>query len=765
MTAAAFRLGVDFGTSNTVAALVGPDGQVQQLLFDGLPLLPSAVFAGSGTGLLCGWDAIRAAFNGDPSGLELHPRRRIDEHAVRLGEHEYPVAELIATVLGRVAMEAARVAGRGVDLQVVLTFPASWTRARLDVLADAAARAGLGTVQFVPEPVAAAAYFAAVVNRDLSPDHYVVVYDLGAGTFDVSVVRAVADGFAIVASDELANVGGIDLDAVVVRHARQMIVGADQVWQRLDWPQTLAEYQARQTLWQAARAAKEQLSWQESADLYVPIAERIFPVTRDEFEIAARPYLERPTALTVHLLTQARVPPEEIGGVFLVGGSSRIPMAATLLHRALHIAPTMVDQPELVVAEGALYTSSAALAPDLDGAADRPAVRPSEGAQLVTAAFRTAPAAPAAAAASPPARARRWRLVIAAAVALIVLAGGGVAFGAVLRSRPETTAGLPPVLSSPSPLTSPSASAEATPPVLVSADRPVMRASIGVDAEPQGVAVSPDSRTVYVANQHSHILSVIDVASRKVSSVWLAHRPRFVAVSSDGAKIFASMYEDDFSGSGVAIVDAATKAVRYVSTGPQPYALSFAPDGNLWVPIHNQHRIEVYDPDTGARITMVEVPPNAHSVTFSPTLRRAFTPNHESNLVSAIDMHTNKLTGIPVATAPHSLALSPDQRTIIVACYGANVVDFIDPVNLRNTGRLAVGVKPRYVAFSADGSHAYIVNEGSDSVSVIDVATRTVSSVIPVGHSPRTIGVAPDGRFAYVSNGRDNAVSVLDVAR
>src|SRR5690349_9842290 len=219
MTAAAFRLGVDFGTSNTVAALVGPDGRVQPLLFDGSPLLPSAVFAGPGTGLLCGWDAVRTAINVNPSGLELHPKRRIDEGTVRLGELEYPVAELVATVLGRVAMEAARVAGRGVELQVVLTHPASWTRVRLDVLADAAARAGLGTVQFVPEPVAAAAYFSAVVDRDWPPGRSVVVYDLGAGTFDVSVVRAAADGFAVVASDELPDLGGIDLDAVVVRYA------------------------------------------------------------------------------------------------------------------------------------------------------------------------------------------------------------------------------------------------------------------------------------------------------------------------------------------------------------------------------------------------------------------------------------------------------------------------------------------------------------------------------------------------------------------
>src|SRR5690242_15435956 len=252
MTAAAFRLGVDFGTSTTVAALVGPDGRVQPLLFDGSPLLSSAVFAGVGTGLLCGWDAVRAA-TADPSGLELHPKRRIDEGAVRLGEHEYPVAELIATVLGRVAMEAARVAGRGVDLQVVLTHPASWTRARLDVLAEAAARAGLETVRFVPEPIAAASYFAAVVDRELSPERSLVVCDLGAGTFDVSVVRAADDGFRVVASDGLAEVGGIALDAVVVRQVRRMTIGAEQIWHRLDSPQTLGEYQAEQALWQAAQ--------------------------------------------------------------------------------------------------------------------------------------------------------------------------------------------------------------------------------------------------------------------------------------------------------------------------------------------------------------------------------------------------------------------------------------------------------------------------------------------------------------------------------
>src|SRR5262249_60943143 len=79
-------------------------------------------------------------------------------------------------------------------------------------------------------------------------------------------------------------------------------------------------------------------------------------LTREEFEKAVRPHLDRTAALTLSVLREAGVPREQIAGVFLVGGSSRIPLAATLLHRTLRLAPTAIDQPELVVAEGSLHT-------------------------------------------------------------------------------------------------------------------------------------------------------------------------------------------------------------------------------------------------------------------------------------------------------------------------------------------------------------------------------------------------------------------------
>jgi WD40 repeat protein len=262
------------------------------------------------------------------------------------------VVDLIAAVLGRVAGETRRVAG-GAPSAVVLTHPASWGHTRLGVLADAAARAGLHEVGFVAEPVAAAAYFASVLGRRISQGHCLVVYDLGAGTFDISVIRPSAAGFEVVAAAGLDDVGGLDLDAAVVGHARGLTAGG--AWARLDWPQTPADRQARYSLWRGARAGKEQLSRHAATDVHVPLVDTEVHLTREEFEKVARPYLDRTASLTLTVVREAGIPREEIGGVFLVGGSSRIPLAATVLHRTLGIAPTALDHPELVVAEGSMH--------------------------------------------------------------------------------------------------------------------------------------------------------------------------------------------------------------------------------------------------------------------------------------------------------------------------------------------------------------------------------------------------------------------------
>src|SRR5690349_22018311 len=94
-------LGVDFGTSNTVAVARWPDGRARPILIDGSPLLPSAVYAEPDGGLVVGRDAVHSA-RLDPARFEPNPKRHIDDGLVLLGERELPAIELIAAVLARV---------------------------------------------------------------------------------------------------------------------------------------------------------------------------------------------------------------------------------------------------------------------------------------------------------------------------------------------------------------------------------------------------------------------------------------------------------------------------------------------------------------------------------------------------------------------------------------------------------------------------------------------------------------------------------------
>jgi hypothetical protein len=209
--------------------------------------------------------------------------------------------------------------------------------------------------------VAAASYFATVLGRQMPAGRCVVIYDFGGGTFDVAVVMRTADGFEVLASDGLPDVGGLDLDAAIVAYVRAATAQATHAWGRLDWPESPADRRARRLLWDDARAVKEQLSRHANAALHVPLAEADCHVTREEFEKLAYLLLDRTVAITTGTLRAAGVGRERVSGLFRVGGSSRVPLAASLLHRALGIASTIIEQPELVVASGAPHAVQPAI--------------------------------------------------------------------------------------------------------------------------------------------------------------------------------------------------------------------------------------------------------------------------------------------------------------------------------------------------------------------------------------------------------------------
>ncbi|WP_239160787.1 substrate-binding domain-containing protein [Virgisporangium ochraceum] len=349
-----YRLGVDFGTSNTVAVLRWPDGHVRPLLFDGSPLLPSAVFADPAGGLLVGRDAVHAA-RVDPGSFEPHPKRRVDEGTVLLGAAEVAVTDLFAAVLGRVVAEVDRVAPARPST-VVLTHPASWGPRRRDLLAAAATAVGMAGVRLVPEPVAAAAYLVRMAGVRVPVGGHAVVYDLGAGTFDATVLRRTADGFDVLASRGLDDAGGLDVDAALVESLGAVYRPRDpDVWHRLTAPATPADRRASAQVWNDVRTAKETLSRLAATLVHLPLLDVDAPIGREHLDEVARPVVDRTVEATAAVIRQAGLRPADVAGVFLVGGASRLPLVATRLHATLGLTAFVTEQPELVVAEGSLH--------------------------------------------------------------------------------------------------------------------------------------------------------------------------------------------------------------------------------------------------------------------------------------------------------------------------------------------------------------------------------------------------------------------------
>lgn len=352
------QVGIDFGTSNTVGVVAVPGRGPRVLLFDGSPLLPSGVCVDPTGRLLTGRDAWHTAM-AVPAGFEPYPKQRVDDGVVLLGGAEFGVPRLFAAVLDRVLLEASNVTSGGVDgpVQVVVTCPVAWGGARRGALLAAAPPGA----RLVAEPVAAAHYFTELAGHQLPDGGAAVVHDFGAGTFDAAVVRRAGDGFVVVASRGLTDCGGLDVDAAIVAHLATVVPDASG-WARLTEPVSAADRRARQQLWTSVRAAKEMLSRATTTLVYLPVLDVEVPLGREELDRLAAPIVDRTVATVREVVARAGVDAGELAAIFLSGGSSRMPLVATSLHRAFGIAPVTVDQPEMAVAEGSLRAIAATTA-------------------------------------------------------------------------------------------------------------------------------------------------------------------------------------------------------------------------------------------------------------------------------------------------------------------------------------------------------------------------------------------------------------------
>ncbi|ADD45974.1 Hsp70 family protein [Stackebrandtia nassauensis] len=347
-----YRLGVDVGTSHTVAVLRHRDGRVKPLLWDGSPVLPSAVFCDEQGNIHVGRDAQRLA-QVDPTRFEPNPKQRIDDGTVLLGDRELRPDQLLTAILSRVAAKAWESGAK--DTEVVLTVPSKWATRRRDLLSQAALWAGLGEVRLVTEPVAAAHYYVDSLGQRLGSGGSIAVFDFGGGTLDIAVVRYGSNGFTVASDGGLSDLGGLDLDAALIEHVgKQLQPRSPTLWRQLTRPATGWDRRIRRQFWEDVRGAKEMLSRSSQAPIAVPGGDETLHITRGELESVATPLLRRAVDETARVIEGAGLTPQHLSGLFLVGGSSRVPLVSRMLHQRLDISPTILEQPELPVAEGSL---------------------------------------------------------------------------------------------------------------------------------------------------------------------------------------------------------------------------------------------------------------------------------------------------------------------------------------------------------------------------------------------------------------------------
>ena len=293
---------------------------------------------------------------------------------------------------------------------------------------------------------------------------------------------------------------------------------------------------------------------------------------------------------------------------------------------------------------------------------------------------------------------------------------------------------------------------------------------VPVNATPGYLQIAPNGRYGYIANRDEGVVTVLDTTSNAVTATIPipAGPPQFITFSPDGQVAYVTIYNADYTYNAVAFVETSSNTVTAtVEVGLRPFAPATSPDGSLlYVPLHDEGRVEVLDTATAEEVDSYEVVPNPHWIAINDDGTIGYTANHESGVVSVLDLTDggSVVTTIPTGLAPHSIAVSPDGSRVSVVNFESSTVSVIDTASNAVVATIPVGLKPQDITYAPDGRHFYTANVDADTVSVIDTATNQVTATIPTGDGPTSVSVTPDGRRAYVTNLNDGTVRILDIA-
>jgi molecular chaperone DnaK len=372
-------VGIDLGTTNSLVAYMEGDKPVVIPGVDGSNLVPSVVALdpmpadGSRPTVTVGNSARRVLIETPErviysvkrlmgrgleevqSELKLFPFRLADDveagevPRVQLGELRFTPPEISAYILRQLKRNAERFFGTPVT-QAVITVPAYFNDAQRQATKDAGRMAGLEVLRLVNEPTAAALAY----GLDRANVGTIAVYDLGGGTFDISILKLNDGIFEVQSTNGDTHLGGDDIDNLLLAIALDEIHAEHGVDLR-------KHPSAVQALRKAAIDAKIGLSADNVArfDIELPNGDRYQrEIPRDVFEQLIEPVLSRTVGPCKQALTDAGITPEQIDEVVMVGGSTRIPAVRKLVDDLFHLAargkkPHIELNPDEVVALGA----------------------------------------------------------------------------------------------------------------------------------------------------------------------------------------------------------------------------------------------------------------------------------------------------------------------------------------------------------------------------------------------------------------------------
>jgi len=361
-------VGIDLGTTNSLVAFMQGETPVVIPGEDGLNLVPSVVALDEHGQIIVG-SAARKYLIETPERavysikrlmgrgvediqeeLKLFPFRLAEDLQpgevlrIKLGDKSYTPPEISAFILRQLKRNAERHFG-GPVTKAVITVPAYFNDAQRQATKDAGRIAGLEVLRLVNEPTAASLAY----GLDKNKNGIVAVYDLGGGTFDISILKLHDGIFEVISTNGDTHLGGDDIDNLLITIALDDIRGDMGLDLRRSG-------EGVQTIRKAVIEAKIALSSNDSIrlDIELPQGKRYQrEITREQFEQLVQPILDRTIAPCKQALKDAKLEPEQIDEAVLVGGSTRIPKVRALVQDLFKRVPHTDLNPDEVVALGA----------------------------------------------------------------------------------------------------------------------------------------------------------------------------------------------------------------------------------------------------------------------------------------------------------------------------------------------------------------------------------------------------------------------------